>query len=95
MFVAVHGAAGANHIFMQNGTAFLEILPRGFAAKMDGQWAKVFYYDTASYANFRVRYFTLNIEDKALSRAGKWEEEKYGDFTLWERDRYRSLPSFH
>jgi hypothetical protein len=92
VFVTVHGAAAANHIFMRNDTALLEIVPRGFAGKAEGFWIKAFFPEIARYADYRVRYFALNVEDPALSRAAVWEETDFGDRLLWERDRCAAYP---
>jgi capsular polysaccharide biosynthesis protein len=83
VFVAVHGAGLTNHIFMRNDTAFLEVVPRGFAS----MWVGFFFPAIAEYAEYRVRYFGLNIEDQSLSRAALWEREKLGHQIVWERDR--------
>jgi hypothetical protein len=72
---------------MRKDTAILEIMPRGFASKFEGFWAKIFFHDAAQFADYRVRYFALNIEDPDLSHAAQWEEAEFGDRTLWQRDR--------
>jgi hypothetical protein len=87
VLVFLHGSGSANEIFMRNNTAVLEVMPRGFASMYDGIWARIFYADTAKYAQYRVRYFALNVEDPDLSRAGPYEEADFGDGELWIRDR--------
>eukprot|EP00884_Botryococcus_braunii_P011142 jgi/Botrbrau1/20028/Bobra.200_1s0033.2 len=88
VFVFVHGAAGANMVYMRNDTAVIEIDPRGFAGAMEGHWARLFFPDVAIKIGHRVWHFSLNIEDPELSWPAEWEKQGMGDGFFHARDRW-------
>eukprot|EP00884_Botryococcus_braunii_P015304 jgi/Botrbrau1/2457/Bobra.0226s0016.1 len=93
VFVAVHGAATANMIFMREGTALLEVLPYGFTRYSQGWWPNVFNPTTAMRMGFRVRYYGINIEDPQLSQPSRFEAEGTWAFGHSPtRDRHVNLP---
>eukprot|EP00884_Botryococcus_braunii_P017550 jgi/Botrbrau1/4479/Bobra.0220s0013.1 len=92
VFVFIHGAAGANLIFMRNDTAVIEITPLDFAGQFDSNWQTVFFPQLTANIEYRVWYFHINIGDPNLSRAGQWESLGVGAPHFYARDRHVTLP---
>lgn len=80
-------------IFMRDDAAVIEIWPFGFAREGNSNWVNSFYPHLSAVSDYRVWYFSINIDDSELSRPGRWESQGLGAHHEYPRDRWGFHPS--